>query len=68
MPWTPSDGPSRHTKRAQSGVQRRQWSDIANGILKRGGSEASAIRQANGVLKRESGRKAKRSSKRISRR
>jgi hypothetical protein len=53
MPWTPEDGPARHTKKANTPKKRRQWSAIANGALERGDSEQSAIMQANGVLKKE---------------
>ena len=50
MPWKPSDA-ERHTKKAGSGVAKRQWSDVANSVLERGGSEGSAIRQANAVVR-----------------
>lgn len=56
MPWTTKDV-DKH-KKGLSGKQKRQWCDIANGVLKKcmsdGGTEgtcaASAIRQANGVV------------------
>lgn len=51
MPWTPSDGPSRHTKKADTPKKRRQWADIANAELKKTGDDAKAIRIANGVVK-----------------
>jgi hypothetical protein len=59
MPWTPNDGPARHTKKANSPVKKRQWSDVANSVRTRemaaGASEkvadASAVRTANGVVK-----------------
>ena len=50
MPWKPSDA-KRHTHKAKSPKDRRKWSKVANSALKRGSSEASAIRQANAVLK-----------------
>jgi uncharacterized protein YdaT len=49
MPWTPSDA-RRHTKKAITPKQKRQWADIANSALKRGLPEAKAIQMANGVL------------------
>lgn len=51
MPWSPKDA-TRHTKKAKSGKAKRQWKDVANSALKRGASDASAIRQANAVVKR----------------
>lgn len=51
MPWTPSDGPSRHTKKANTPATKKQWSDIANNVLSRGGSEGSAARIANAQVK-----------------
>jgi uncharacterized protein YdaT len=49
MPWTARDVPGK-TKKAKTPAQRRQWTDIANAALKRGLSEAEAIREANGVI------------------
>lgn len=54
MPWTPSDAP-RHDQKANTPKLRRQWSEIADGILKRTGDEGLAIREANGVIKRHEG-------------
>ena len=55
MPWTPSSGPARHTKKAKSAVAKRQWSDVANSILERTGDEGRAVRGANAaVAKRKS--------------
>lgn len=59
MPWTPSDGPSRHTKKANTGPKRRQWSSTANSVRSKamasGKSEdeadAQAIRVANAVVR-----------------
>jgi hypothetical protein len=53
MPWTPEDGPARHTNKANTPKKKRQWAAIANGALEGGDSEQSAIMQANGVLKKE---------------
>lgn len=51
MPWQPSDA-TRHTKKAKSPKAKRQWADVADSVLSRGGSEGSAIRQANAVVAR----------------
>jgi hypothetical protein len=51
MPWTSRDA-SRHTKKAKSATAKRQWGHVANSELKKGRSEASAIRMANSVVKR----------------
>ena len=29
MPWSPSDGPARHTKKATTPAKRKQWNEIA---------------------------------------
>ncbi len=51
MPWTAKDA-SRKTKKAKSPKAKRQWSDVANSVLKRTGDEARAIKSANAVVKR----------------
>lgn len=51
MPWTPSEA-ARHDKKAKGRKARKQWSDIANSVLRRTGNEGLAIREANGVIKR----------------
>ncbi len=55
MPWTAKDA-SRFTKKARSPKSKRQFSHVADSALARGASEGSAIRQANAVVKRGSGR------------
>lgn len=65
MPWTPKDGPARHTKKANSPAKKRQWSDVANSVRSKamasGASEqeadAKAVRTANGVVKKHPSRK-----------
>jgi uncharacterized protein YdaT len=49
MPWT-SKSAKGHTKKASSGILQRQWSDVANSMLKQGKSEAAAIKGANSVV------------------
>ena len=63
MPWNSSDS-TRHTKKARSPKDKRQWSAVANSMLKRGKSEGAATRAANSVIKRKKVRKAKRITRR----
>jgi len=49
MPWKVTDA-KKHTKKASTPKKRRMWRDVANGALKRGASDSSAIRQANAVV------------------
>jgi hypothetical protein len=51
MPWKSSDAKS-HTKKANTPTKAKQWEEVANDALKRGASEASAIRQANAAVGR----------------
>ena len=51
MPWDSSDA-KRFTKKAKGAKASRQWVGVANTILDKGGSKASAIRQANAVVKK----------------
>lgn len=57
MPWNPKDA-MRHTRKAKSPKQKRQWRSVANSMLSRGASEGAAVRAANGVIKK--GRKKSR--------
>jgi hypothetical protein len=57
-PWQPADA-SRHNRSVKSPKRKRQWSAIANSVLKSSGDEGKAIRIANGVVK-----KTKRAKKR----
>jgi hypothetical protein len=59
MPWSARDA-KKHTKKANTAKKKRQWSHVANSVLKRGGSEGSAVRQANAVVARDKDKKAKR--------
>jgi hypothetical protein len=56
MPWKPSDA-SRKTKKAKSPKAKRQWRDVANGVLAKTGNEGRAIREANAVIARRRKRK-----------
>lgn len=52
MPWNSGDA-ARFTKKAKSPKAKRQWKDIADNALSRGESDATAIKEANGILKHE---------------
>lgn len=52
MPWTPSDGPSRHTKKADTPEKKRQWAKVANSVREKTGDEGRAVREANAVVGR----------------
>jgi len=52
MPWGPRDASSK-THRADTPKKKRQWSHIANAVLKSTGDEGRAIREANGVAKKK---------------
>jgi uncharacterized protein YdaT len=49
MPWTSKDA-EKHTKKANTAAEKRQWAKTANSVLKDGGSEAKAIRIANAAV------------------
>jgi len=51
MPWTSKDA-HRHTHKATSPKQQRQWEHVANIALQRTGNEGLAVREANGVIAR----------------
>jgi uncharacterized protein YdaT len=58
MPWKARDA-TRFTKKASTGILKRQFADVANSMLKAGKSEASAIKGANAVVARTKAKKAK---------
>ena len=51
MPWTARDATSK-SKKARTPKAKRQWSDVADSALARGESEGTAIKEANGVIKK----------------
>ena len=56
MPWSPDDGPARHTKKADNPGAKKQWSSVANKVLADSGDEGKAVRIANAaVAKRKFG-------------
>lgn len=67
MPWTVRDA-LRHTKKARSGGAKRQWSKVANAVLRDTGDEGRAVRVANAaVAKRGSATGPQRGRKRSAR-
>lgn len=57
MPWNKNSDAKRHTHRAKSAKRQRQWRHIANSMLERGESEGAAIRAANGVIRKQTGKR-----------
>lgn len=53
MPWKDADADGK-TKKADTPKKRRMWANIANTLLADGASEAQAIREANGVIAKQS--------------
>ncbi len=52
MPWKPEQA-TRFTKKAKTPEAKRQWAHIADSGLMRGLSDAEAIAEANGVIKKD---------------
>lgn len=50
MPWSKNDGPSRHTKKADTPAKKKQWSAVANKVLAKSGDEGKAVRIANSAV------------------
>lgn len=51
MPYTMSDAP-RHTKKADTEKEKRQWAAVANAVLKKSKNKGRAIAIASGVIRR----------------
>ena len=49
MPWTSSDA-KKHTKKATTAASQKQCAKVANSVLKKGDSEAKALRTANAAI------------------
>jgi hypothetical protein len=54
MPWT-TKAAQRHTRKARTPKSKRQWSKVANSMLKRTGDEGAAIRAANAAVAKRKG-------------
>lgn len=50
MPWTAKQAKAKDKK--ATGKKGRQWSAVANSVLKRTGDEGLAIREASGAVKK----------------
>lgn len=59
MPWKSSDA-SGKTRKAKTPKSMRMWKDIANNVLAKTGDEGRAIATANGVIKKRSKAKSRR--------
>ena len=57
MPWKPDDGPDRHTHKAKTPAEKKQWSSTANAVLKESGDEGKAVRVANAAVKNHPSKK-----------
>lgn len=62
MPWTAKDAHNK-THRAKSPKSKKQWSKVANAILKRTGDDARAIRGANSAVKKAKRKKTRKPSR-----
>ena len=51
MPWH-AENAAGHTKKAKSAKAKKQWSKVANKILKESGDEGKAVRIANAAVKK----------------
>lgn len=49
MPWNPSDAAGK-TKKAAMPAAQKKWAGTANAVLKKTGSEASAVKIANAAV------------------
>lgn len=58
MPWTAKDA-SKHTKKADTPAEKKQWAKTANSVLKSSKDEGKAVRVANSAIAK--GDKKKRS-------
>ena len=50
MPWKKKDATS-HTKAASTPAKNKEWTSVANAVLKKTGDEGTAIRVANAQVK-----------------
>lgn len=49
MPWSPKDAPKK-TKKADTPKEKEEWAKVANSVLKKTGSDATAVRIANSAI------------------
>ena len=53
MPWNLADAFA-HTKKATTPAAKRQWAAVANNVLAKTKSDATAVKVANGAVKKRS--------------
>jgi hypothetical protein len=56
-PWTASQAKNHSKKAGKSKAKAKVWAKVANAVLKQTGSDASAIRIANAVVKKSKKKK-----------
>lgn len=56
MPWTAKDA-SKHTKKADTPAEKKQWAKTANAVLKSSKNEGKAVRIANASIAKSDKRK-----------
>lgn len=49
MPWTAKDA-NKHTKKADTPAEKKQWAKTANAVLKSSKNEGKAVRVANASI------------------
>ena len=49
MPWSSKDA-SKHTKKADTPAEKKQWAKTANSVLKSSKNEGKAVRIANAAI------------------
>lgn len=49
MPWSPKDA-QKKTKKADTPKEQEDWAKVANGVLKKTGNDAKAIKLANALI------------------
>ena len=59
MPWSENDGPSRHTKKANTPAKKKQWAAAANAVRDKTGDEGKAVRIANAAVAKHPSKKRK---------
>jgi len=57
MPWSSADA-TKKTKKAKSPKAKKQWSSVANKVLKDSGDEGKAVRIANAAVAKRKTRKS----------
>jgi uncharacterized protein YdaT len=56
MPWSAKDA-SKHTKKADTPAEKKQWAKTANSVLKSSKNEGKAVRIANSAIAKGNNKK-----------